>query len=207
MLTRKYVQFLLVFLTTSGIPETITSSATTGSSSPKTTKPCEHQEIGKKKLEVDIKPINFRNTYDNHQKNKQVLLKLSVGKHVKNCMDGHKFNLTISLNETVSEHHDEVKVSSTATQHIVKIGRKSLEIESCDDSVVDKLKTEHDLKESLGLNKKKNKNKHQELIYFIAPSQIWDIKDKVVNITVTFDESKKKRSCDYRECSEISFFS
>ena len=200
MLTRKFVIYLLVFLTT-----------TIGITFPKPSSNCEDQVIEKDQLDINAIPLNYRNSYENNQKNKPMLIELEVDKDVKKCLNHERFNLTISLDETIPDH-GELKVGSTATPHIVKIGRQSLEIESCDDSSDNRKKEERkdeekflkNLKKSLGLA---SKGKNLETIYFTAPSQIWDIKDKVVNITVTFDESKKKRSCDYRECSEISFFS
>ena len=186
--------FLLAFVTTTEI------------TFQKSTNNCKNQTIATDKLEINTIPLSFRNSYDDNEKNKQMLIQLEVSKTLKKCMDTDKFNLTIDLNETVLENGNGVKISSTATQHIVKIGKQSLEIESCNDSAENKKNTEKHLKSSLGVAKGKGKNKiAHELIFFMAPFQLWDVKDKVVNIKLSF-ASEEKKTCDYRECLANSFY-
>ena len=190
MLTRKILVFLLVFITLSGITLPKPSELE---------KKCPTQPIEKEKLDINVMPMNFRNSYDN-QRNKQMLMQLSVTKKVKQCMDDNKFNLTITLDESGAGYDDEMKVSSTATQHLITIGEKAIEIESCKDSDHDNKESEKYLKHLLSWTSqdKSNRRLQKEIIFFTAPFNLWAIEQmRISSITMMFDEPNKKKNCEY----------
>ena len=194
MLIRKCFVFLLVFLKLFGVTFQKTRS-----------RHCGDLEIEKDKLEINIMPINFR--YSENEKNKQMLMQLSVSNKVKNCMDSNKFNLTIGLDVPILEFDNEVKVNIIASQHLVKVGKQALEIERCVDSTDNSPMSGQDLKYLQGwTNKGKNNKKiHKELIFFIAPVQLWEIQGNVKSITMSFEELSTKKRCDYDRKNKLPF--
>ena len=194
MLIRKFIIFLLVFLTKTGI---------TFSKSPKLEKNCPDHGIDKDQLDVNVIPINLRNS-ENHLNYRQIYMQLSVNDTIKNCMDTKKFNLTIGLDQV--NKIGAVKIGSTATKHLINVSdnNKHLEITSCnfDDDQVSNSELA-DFLSSIGSDTKTAKGMSKETIFFSATSELWNIENKISNVQIKFDKEDKKKMCDYRGFLEV----
>ena len=190
MITKKSRIFLLVFLTTNWI----------NFAEPSLEKDCPTQEIGKDQLEVNVIPFNFRSLdADNDQSYRLMSMHLSVEDSVKTCMDENRYNLTIGLDQPFvkDDRGMQSQIANIATKHIINVGEKQVDIESCqfdDNQVSDK-----ELIDMLGLaNGMSDKGKAEEFIFFTASSKLWDMKENIANIKIGFEKKGKEKMCDYR---------
>ena len=198
---RYLAHYLLVFIATTG---GIGSKSSLRSSCPGGT-------IEKKKLKIEETPVNFRNSSgngngDNDKYEKQMLMRLAVSKNVKECMDSNKFILTINLDKPISDDH--LKVGSTATQHIVTVAKDNVRIESCffDEN---KISDEYFmLLNVLGIDNKEKQGIFQELISFMAPSELSGLKKNIKDLKIDFEDEDRKKTCEtYRGVSVYLFCS
>ena len=182
--------FLLVFIASAG---EIGSNPTINST-------CPVQNIKKRKWKIEETPINFRNSSGVRENERQMLIKLKVSKDVKNCMDNNKFNLKINLDKPISE--SDVRVGSTATQHIVNVKSNYVEIESCnfdDQEVSDEQLILLNLLDSE--SGESNDGTFKKFICFLAPPILWELKKNIKNMMMTFEGENQKMPCKiYRRC-------
>ena len=161
---------------------------------------CPRETIEKENMKIEETPVNFRNLTGSEDQ-KQMMMRLTVSKNVKQCMTDNKFNLTITLDKLISE--DYANVGSTATPHIVTVDRNHVGIESCNLDA-SRLSDEYlMLLDVLGLetfDEKEGTLETQELILFTT-SKLLEIKQHIISMEIEFDDESEKKTCDtYRGC-------
>ena len=181
---KNLAHFLLVFIAIAGEI----------GSSPSIRSACSVKNIKKKHLIIEETSIKFRNSTVKDNEIQMFMRLTEISKDVKDCMDKNKFNLKINLKQPLSE--DNVKIGSTATQHIVSVGKKHLGIESCtfDDQ---KVSDEHlMLLNFIGSdNSKAKEDAFQEIIVFIAPVELTGLEKNIKSLEIEFEDEDQKKTC------------
>ena len=184
---RNAAHFLLVFIATYG--EVFSNQSIKSD--------CKSQDIKKDNLQIFETPINFRNlTEDENENEKQMMMRLTVSEDVKECMDTKKYVMKINLDKQISE--DDVKIGSTATQHIVTVGENYVGIESCD---FDESKISDEqlmLLNVLDLDSAADDKtkEYQLIISYITSSELTGFEQNIKNIKINFEDKDQKKTCE-----------
>ena len=163
-------------------------------SNPQIRSSCSGGTIETEKLKIEETPVNFRNLTGSEDE-KQIFMQLEVSEVLRNCMDNNKFNLTMDLDKPFSK--DEVKIGSTATEHIITIDQNHISIESCnfdENQVSDQQFILLNFQQLA--NKKTDEGDFQELIFFTMPSVIGEITKNIESIRIDFEGLNQKKTCE-----------